>query len=235
MTESPLAPSLSWFGDSTLQLSFESPRDAQDAIRTAFETLRHAPEIQDLVPAYATLLIRFKNPLDIPADCKTWVRSKLTSNPSIASILSSHPPINIPICYDFDCAPDIAAVAQHANLSIADVINTHASAEYQVAFIGFSPGFPYLTGLPAHLAMPRLEKPRLRVPAGSVGIAGDQTGIYPRATPGGWRLIGRTPLNLFDPASPTPSLLAPGDRVRFTPISRADFDAALASTRRAEP
>lgn len=234
MTESPLSPSLFWFGDSTLQLSFENQRDAQDAIRTAFEALRHAPEIQDLVPAYATLLIRFPSPLDIPIDCETWLRTKLASTPSIASISSSRPPINIPICYDPDCAPDIAAVAQHAKLSIAEVIHAHASAEYRVAFIGFSPGFPYLTGLPPQLATPRLEKPRLRVPAGSVGIAADQTGIYPRVTPGGWRLIGRTPLNLFDTSNPSPSLLAPGDRVRFRPISRADFDAAVALHRSAE-
>ena len=104
------------------------------------------------------------------------------------------------------------------------MIRLHAEADYEVAFIGFTPGFPYLNGLPRQLATPRLPSPRVRVPIGSVGIAGEQTGIYPHPTPGGWRLIGRTPLRLFDTSRPAPSLLSMADRLRFVPISEREFD-----------
>jgi inhibitor of KinA len=109
-------------------------------------------------------------------------------------------------------------------LTVQDVIDAHASAEYFVYLIGFVPGFPYLGGMPARIATPRLDSPRLTVPAGSVGIAGEQTGIYPLETPGGWRLIGRTPLQLFCADDRPPCLLRPGDRVRIRQITRDEFD-----------
>ncbi|HSC57131.1 MAG TPA: 5-oxoprolinase subunit PxpB, partial [Nitrospira sp.] len=111
-----------------------------------------------------------------------------------------------------------------AKLSAADVIRLHASVLYRVYMLGFSPGFPYLGLVPEPLAMPRLPTPRITVPAGSVGIAGTQTGIYPISTPGGWRLIGRTPIALYRPHSATPFLLNPGDLVRFEPIEQQEFD-----------
>ncbi len=120
--------------------------------------------------------------------------------------------VEIPVHYD---GPDLADVAAHCSLSIADIIRRHTAADYIVYFIGFQPGFAYMGGLDPTLHAPRRSEPRTAVPAGSVGIGGAQTGIYPLVTPGGWQLIGRTALPLFDPKAEPPTLLAPGDRVRF--------------------
>jgi inhibitor of KinA len=128
--------------------------------------------------------------------------------------------VKVPVHYGGEHGPDLEFVARQAGLSPAEVVRIHTGAEYPVYFIGFTPGFPYLGGLDPRLFCPRLETPRARVPAGSVGIAGQQTGIYSVDSPGGWRLIGWTPLKLFDPLPDPPSLLAPGDVVRF---SIADF------------
>jgi len=114
-------------------------------------------------------------------------------------------------------------VASFGHLSVAEAIRLHSSLTYRVYMLGFSPGFPYLGAVPAPIAMPRLATPRLTVPAGSVAIAGRQTGIYPTATPGGWRLIGRTPVPLYRPTKAPPFLLSPGDLVRFEPITREEF------------
>lgn len=121
----------------------------------------------------------------------------------------------IPVSYGGEDGPDLALVAQHCGLSVAELVARHTAGCYQVFFVGFQPGFAYLGGLAPELAVPRRAEPRLRVPAGSVAIGGAQTGIYPQACPGGWQLIGRTDLCLFDPAREEPSLLLPGDRVRF--------------------
>ncbi|EJH2988899.1 5-oxoprolinase subunit PxpB [Salmonella enterica] len=125
--------------------------------------------------------------------------------------------VEIPVIYGGAGGPDLAAVARHSGLSEKQVVELHASVEYVVWFLGFQPGFPYLGNLPEPLHMPRRAEPRLQVPAGSVGIGGAQTGIYPLSTPGGWQLIGLTPLKLFDPMRETPVLLRPGDSVRFVP------------------
>jgi KipI family sensor histidine kinase inhibitor len=123
--------------------------------------------------------------------------------------------VAIPVQYGGESGPDLAFVAQHCQLSIEEVVKRHCAASYLVYFLGFQPGFAYLGGLPDSLATPRRADPRLRVPAGSVGIGGSQTGIYPAASPGGWQLIGHTALKLFDPQQNTPTLLQPGDTVRF--------------------
>ncbi|HJU25447.1 MAG TPA: 5-oxoprolinase subunit PxpB [Rhodanobacteraceae bacterium] len=133
-------------------------------------------------------------------------------------------PIEIPVCYGGEYGPDLDAVAAHAGLAPDEVVARHTAAEYTVAMIGFAPGFPYLLGLDAALAMPRRRDPRTRVPAGSVAIGGAQTGIYPHELPGGWQLIGRTPLALFDPQREPPCLLAPGDRLRFRAIRVDEFE-----------
>jgi 5-oxoprolinase (ATP-hydrolysing) subunit B len=124
--------------------------------------------------------------------------------------------IEIPVIYGGEDGPDLDVVAQHTGLAAADVVARHAAGVYTVFFLGFQPGFAYLGGLDAALHTPRRREPRLAVPAGSVGIGGEQTGIYPARSPGGWQLIGRTALTLFDPARNPPTLLLPGDRVRFT-------------------
>ena len=123
--------------------------------------------------------------------------------------------VNIPVRYGGQSGPDLEFVAAHAGLTPEQVIELHSAAQYVVYFLGFQPGFAYLGGLPECLATPRRAEPRLSVPAGSVGIGGAQTGIYPSASPGGWQLIGRTDLCLFDPAAAAPTLLQPGDIIRF--------------------
>jgi KipI family sensor histidine kinase inhibitor len=123
--------------------------------------------------------------------------------------------VAIPVQYGGDFGSDLPVVAEHCQLSIEDVVKRHCAANYVVYFLGFQPGFAYLGGLPESLATPRRAEPRLRVPAGSVGIGGKQTGIYPAASPGGWQLIGHTALKLFDPKEAAPTLLQPGDSVRF--------------------
>jgi KipI family sensor histidine kinase inhibitor len=126
--------------------------------------------------------------------------------------------VEIPVRYGHNAGPDLADVAAHCGLTPDEVVQRHTAAEYVVYFVGFQPGFAYLGGLDDVLHTPRRAEPRLAVPAGSVGIGGAQTGIYPLATPGGWQLIGRTELPLFDPHAEPPTLLAPGDRVRFVAI-----------------
>jgi KipI family sensor histidine kinase inhibitor len=133
----------------------------------------------------------------------------------------------IPVCYGGACGPDLEAVAAAHDLSVDEVVARHSAAEYRVSAIGFTPGFPYLAGLPESLHTARRQTPRLRVPAGSVAIGGTQTGIYPFESPGGWHLIGRTPLRLFHPQQRPPSLLQTGDRVRFRRIAAAELDAAF--------
>jgi inhibitor of KinA len=133
--------------------------------------------------------------------------------------------VEIPVCYGGEHGPDLSFVADYHHLSTDEVIAIHSQAEYLVYMIGFVPGFPYLGGMPARIATPRRETPRLTIPAGTVGIGGSQTGIYPLATPGGWQCIGRTPCRLFRPHVYPPSLLQAGDLVRFIPITPEEFDA----------
>nr|AGU12342.1 Allophanate hydrolase subunit 1 [uncultured organism] len=132
--------------------------------------------------------------------------------------------VTIPVCYGGRYGPDLEEVAIHNKLTTQEVVSLHSSAIYKVYMIGFVPGFAYMGGLPEQLATPRKATPRAAIPAGSVGIAGKQTGIYPLQTPGGWQLIGRTPLNLFDPNLREPALLKAGDEVTFKPINSTDFD-----------
>lgn len=132
--------------------------------------------------------------------------------------------VTIPVCYDERLAPDLSYVANYHQTSIDNIIRLHSEGEYIVSMIGFMPGFPYLSGLSHQLATPRHDRPRPRVVAGSVGIAGLQTGIYPFTSPGGWQIIGRTPLTLFDSTRTVPSVLAFGDRVCFEPITWDEFN-----------
>lgn len=130
-----------------------------------------------------------------------------------------------PVCYGGEFGPDLDDVAARNGLTAAEAVALHAGTEYRVYLLGFTPGFPYLGGLSPRLATPRRVTPRMLVPAGAVGIAGNQTGIYPRPSPGGWQLIGRTPRQLFNPAWDPPALLQPGDRVRFAPVTAEEFTA----------
>lgn len=130
----------------------------------------------------------------------------------------------IPVVYGGSFGPDLAIVAKLNDLTEEEVIRLHSEREYKVYMLGFAPGFPFLGGMDERLATPRKENPRLTIPAGSVGIAGHQTGIYPLETPGGWQIIGRTPLDLFLPDQTPPTLLQPGDTIRFEPIDESDYE-----------
>jgi len=132
--------------------------------------------------------------------------------------------VEIPVAYGGQRGPDLEFVARYNGLTPREVVKIHTAGEYLVYMVGFTPGFPYLGGMSARIRAPRLEVPRPQVPAGSVGIAGEQTGVYPLATPGGWRIIGQTPLSLFDPLRNEPSLLKAGDRVRFVEVAWPDED-----------
>ncbi|MEJ7664788.1 MAG: 5-oxoprolinase subunit PxpB [Hymenobacter sp.] len=153
----------------------------------------------------------------------SYLQKPAARRPTSAADYAPGPLVEIPVCYGGDFGPDLTAMAQHVGLSEAAVIQLHSQPEYLVYMLGFAPGFPYLGGLDARLATPRRATPRPLVPAGALGIAGAQTGIYSLPTPGGWQLIGRTPRQLFDAGRTPPTLLQAGDRLRFVPISAADF------------
>lgn len=175
--------------------------------------------LRDLVPAYASVGVFF-DPEKMEADAVgEWLSGQLDSLPaSSAGDVAQARIVEIPVVYGGDAGPDLDSAAAELGIAPSQLMQRHAAGEYTVAMIGFAPGFPYLLGLNPALALPRLSTPRTRVPAGSVGIGGAQTGIYPRESPGGWRLIGRTSRVLFDPSRDSPSLLAPGDRVRFVAV-----------------
>ncbi len=199
----------------------ESATAAALALREALAA-SPPPGLIDLRPAYTSLLVVFDPRMTNHGEIERAV-APLLPLPGV-TLAPAGRTVEIPVCYEMDCAPDLADVARTSGLTTEETVALHAAASYRVAFLGFSPGFAYLLGLPPRLATPRLPAPRLRVPAGSVGIAGGQAGLYPRATPGGWRLVGRTPVPLFDPGRESASLLLPGDGVRFVPVSRHDFD-----------
>jgi KipI family sensor histidine kinase inhibitor len=170
------------------------------------------------VPAYASLLIGFDPAAMSAEDARIELEDLVAGADDTPGTSAVVPRLReIPVRYGGADGPDLADVSERLGVSEAAVIDLHASATYTVFMLGFVPGFPYLGVLPAELDLPRLDAPRTRVPAGSVGIAGRQTGIYPFETPGGWRLIGRTHTRLWDPAADPPALLAPGDEVRFVP------------------
>jgi inhibitor of KinA len=184
--------------------------------------------LRECVPAFTTLTVYYDPWLlseqgqHLPYErvCAALQQRLLAAPPTPAAI---HRTVEIPVCYGGELGPDLEAVARHTGLTPAEVIARHAAPDYLVHMIGFAPGFPYLGGLDARLATPRRAEPRALVPAGAVGIAGLQTGIYSLPTPGGWQLIGRTPLRLFDPAAAEPSLLRAGQHLRFVPIGEAEF------------
>jgi inhibitor of KinA len=177
------------------------------------------PGIIAIVPTYRSVLIHY-DPL--PLTCQevtAWAQAQCVEAATHPAVGNRR--IEIPTRYGGEAGPDLDFVARYHHVSPEEIIRCHSSVDYVVYMMGFMPGFPYLGGLPPALETPRLETPRTQVPAGSVGLAGKQTGIYPLDSPGGWRLIGRTSVKLFDPALDPPTLLAPGDQVRFVPVSLA--------------
>lgn len=216
--------------DSSLLVRFGIAINAAAHARTlalfrGLSKLRDA-RIRNLHPAYASLLIDF-DPLacDI-AQMQAIVRQLAEQlAPEEQASSRTH---EIPVCYDPELAEDLDEVCQITGLSVQQLIEAHTAPEYIVYFLGFSPGFSYLGGLPAKLACPRLATPRRKVPPGSVAIGGEQTGIYPVTSPGGWRLIGRTPVAMFRPDNREhPMLCEPGDTLRFVSIDRARYEELL--------
>jgi inhibitor of KinA len=211
------------------------PEASLNAVLAALRSLEAAaiPGVTELAPAYSTVGVFFDvaeiarvAPDSEPSD---WLRARIDSVLKIRSAESAENVeprlIEIPVFYDREFAPDLEDVARTAGLDAAEVIERHSSAAYRAACVGFIAGFPFLSGLPSELATPRRSVPRKEVPAGSVGIGGAQTGVYPRTSPGGWNLIGRTPMPLFVVRHDPPAVLQAGDRVRFRKISRPEFDA----------
>lgn len=193
--------------------------EASAKVAALFADLARAPLLgqRDLHPAYASLLVRF-DVLRVPAG---RFRRELAARVAVldGAAAPAQRTLLVPVHYGGAFGPDLEATAAYCGLSPAELIALHSGAWYRVAFLGFQPGFPYLLGLPTTLRIGRLPSPRARVPAGSVAIANGQAGIYPRATSGGWRILGRTELRLFDPSRDPPTLLQPGDQVRFVPVS----------------
>ncbi len=213
-------------GDAALVVEFEERIDPAISARGAAlaDALQaeHVAGVRDIVPTYRSVTVYFDpRRTDQPQLVETVER--LATTPVTAD-RPSRPPIVVPVCYGGAYGPDLPDVASYASLSEADVVDIHSGGRYRVMMLGFTPGFAYMGAVDARIAAPRLATPRARVARGSVGIAKEQTGIYPGETPGGWRLIGRTPLRPFDMSRPEPFLFHAGDEVRFVPITPREFD-----------
>ena len=225
-------------GDSALLIRVaenfdEAPEDALTKVLATKQALQLAkiPGAIEIAPAYATVAV-FYNParaIDAGApveDVFGWIGQHVRK--ALAEIRSNKVEgafVEIPVCYEAEFALDLEHVAKHAGMHGTEVVDLHRATEYRVHCVGFTPGFPFLGGLSRKLATPRREVPRKEIPAGSVAIGGSQTGIYPIKSPGGWNVIGRTPLRLFDPKQNPPALLRAGDHVRFRSITREEFEA----------
>ncbi|WP_321890041.1 5-oxoprolinase subunit PxpB [Paraburkholderia bannensis] len=220
------APRIYPLGDEALVCEAPPPAtlDVQRRIWAVAALARGWDAVREVVPGMNNLTIVFDA---LAADAVALTRAleaawhDADASDALKPDAATGREVEIPVHYGGEAGPDLGAVARHTGLAPADVAARHAAGVYTVFFLGFQPGFAYLGGLDAALHAPRRATPRVAVPAGSVGIGGAQTGIYPARSPGGWQLIGRTALNLFDPARNPPSLLMPGDRVRFV-IERID-------------
>ena len=178
--------------------------------------------VVELIPTYRSLLVSYDPILSKYDEMCDRLDSFVTELDAIVEAAGDAKIVELPVVYGGDDGPDLGSVAKHAELSIQEVIDIHSGVDYRVYMIGFAPGFPYLGGLDKRIATPRLKTPRISVPAGSVGIAESQTGVYPNASPGGWQLIGRTASALFDVTMSSPSLITPGSKVRFVPVQSHD-------------
>jgi len=227
-------------GDSALIIrvreGFEdAPDETIEAVLRVQRCLENAqlPGVIETAPAYTTVAMFYDPTRAVaggarPNEVVDWLAERVRQVLSNANVIQDEEIearlVEIPVCYDREFAPDLHEVAKRAGLVAQEVVDLHSKSEYRVSCVGFTPGFPYLTGLPNKLATPRRVVPRKEIPAGSVAIGGNQTGIYPIKSPGGWNVIGRTPLKLFDPAENPPALLRAGDAVRFRAIRRDEFE-----------
>src|ERR1051326_6904929 len=216
-------------GDSALLVRIVEAFEADGSVDVVLRATQQLEVAQirgvvDLAPAYTTIGIFFDPAQTASFDeFRASIERALERDAGSAQVRATGA-IEVPVCYDNEFALDLEQVARHAGLSPAEVVRRHSAANYRVSCVGFTPGFPYLSGLPPELATPRRASPRKEIPAGAVAIGGTQTGIYPRKSPGRWNVIGRTPLPLFDVERNPPALFHAGDRVRFRRISRQEFD-----------
>ncbi|MFH0992003.1 MAG: 5-oxoprolinase subunit PxpB [bacterium] len=218
-------PSVSRSSDSSLRISFgtDITRELHSRVAAFCREVssRKITGVQNVHPSYNAVLLSF-DPIIISAQ-KLLHHVYTIFHDIEHSATTVQPRKEIPVCYGKEFGPDLDDVLAYTGLTIEEVVRIHTSVEYLVYFLGFSPGFPYLGEMPQQLFVPRLSSPRLKVPAGSVAIGGSQTGIYPCSSPGGWRIIGRTPLPLFNPEHTPPTFLEMGDLVTFRPISKDEF------------
>lgn len=214
-------------GDSAVAVGFKN--EISEAVNNQVAVLKSGLEnsetkgILECLPTYRSLMIRY-NPLeitykDLVAAIETHLNAEGTLSASEATIYV------IPVYYGDDFGPDLETVAKTNNLSMEEVVKIHTAVDYRIYMLGFTPGFPYLGGMDEAIATPRLAQPRTKIHSGSVGIAGKQTGIYPIDSPGGWQIIGRTPLKLFDIHREEPILLEAGNYIRFKPVDFATYEA----------
>ncbi len=212
-------------GDLSLVVEFgnEISTACNDLVRQLNQSLRknEIKGIIETVPTFRSLLVYY-DPLKITYKklCK-YIQSVSNADGDIKA--KTNRIIEVPVCYGGKYGEDLVDVAKHVGMSEAEVINIHSGVDYLIYMLGFLPGFPYLGGLDKRLETPRLSNPRTSIPAGSVGIGGEQTGVYPIVSPGGWRLIGRTPLKLYDSERENPTLYQAGEYIHFQPIDEAEF------------
>lgn len=216
-------------GDSALVVEFEERIDPDVNARAicCAEAIQAAgfAGVRDVVPTYRSVAVYF-DPLRTDGDALMQRLHKEAEQP-LPPVPAARTPVRIPVCYGGDLGPDLSGVASFAGMQEADVVRVHAAATYRVFMLGFVPGFAYLGIVDDRIAMPRHATPRVRVPVGSVGIAGVQTGVYPAETPGGWQLIGGTLVKPFDPSREDPFLMKAGDAVQFYSIDRDEYERML--------
>ena len=212
-------------GDSSILIQFGNAIDpdinARIAATVQLMREQHIEGVVDMIPAFCTLLINY-DPRVISYDEMKMRMEKILSV-EIAAGARKKKVFEIPVCYGGEFGPDLPTIAEHAGLSEQEVIDIHTSTDYLIYMLGFLPGFTYLGGLDERIHTPRLANPRIRIPAGSVGIGGSQTGIYPMDSPGGWQLMGLTPVKTYDPDREVPILVEAGDYIRFVPVTEEEY------------
>ncbi len=201
------------------------------ALQTEIENSDLGTSVVEFIPSYRSLLVEYDVSEYPYADLQERVNdligtTTVSGGTEMSSEQASH---QIPVAYGGDYGPDLENVAKHAGLTQEEVIAIHSDTDYRVFMLGFAPGFPYLGGMDSRIACPRLATPRTLVPAGAVGIAESQTGVYPNPSPGGWQIIGRTPMKLFDVDADPPSAMLPGTKVTFVPIAKDEFETTVGS------
>lgn len=217
-------------GDTSLAVIFgdEISEEMNVKVRTFDAAIAKAeiPGIYETVPTYCTITIHYAPEVIRYNELKSKLMDMIEAGPDSAD-LGEADVIEIPVLYGGEYGPDIGFVAEHNGISVKEVIEIHSKPKYLLYMLGFTPGFPYLGGMDERIATPRLTSPREKIPAGSVGIAGKQTGVYPMDTPGGWQIIGRTPLPLYNPHAAQPILLDAGMHVKFIPVTEKEYNDIL--------